>query len=550
MRHGVGLGLIAVILLGFGNIGNAQDVGQFSGQLSMQNLLFLEDADIGATNIPQYDYQKIGTQAWFDLKYQYKGYELGIRLDLFNNSNLKNPNQSYNGLGIGKWYARKKINRLDITAGYIYDQIGSGIIYRSYVARPLFIDNALEGLRLEFDISDEWQIVGFAGKQKNEFTYFEANLKGLYTEGYIDFGEGKPKLAPGIGMTNRTYSDATIDAMIDIASSYSLEADKNQIHLKYNTYAYSLYNRFTAGAFSWYIEGALKTIDTSFDPFESFSNFSGDEILGQYVSKKGNVLYTSLTYAKSGLGITLEGKRTEFFDYRIDPRLIGIQGLINFLPPMNRNNTYRLTSRYAPAVQPLGELAFQGDLKYRFSKKWRASINGSYITDLDDQLLYSEIYTDVSYKNPGKWSILGGLQLVEYNQEVYETKPNVPNVKTIVPFMEFQYKFSRRKNLRIEAQYMNTKEDYGSWIFALAEFSLSPHWIFTVSDMYNVDPKKKINGELKALHYPTVSAVYSYKNNRFTLSYVKQVEGIVCSGGICRLEPAFSGFQLGINSNF
>jgi hypothetical protein len=34
---------------------------------------------------------------------------------------------------------------------------------------------------------------------------------------------------------------------------------------------------------------------------------------------------------------------------------------------------------------------------------------------------------------------------------------------------------------------MSTKQDYGSWVYGLAELSIAPHWSFVVSDMYNYD---------------------------------------------------------------
>ena len=52
------------------------------------------------------------------------------------------------------------------------------------------------------------------------------------------------------------------------------------------------------------------------------------------------------------------------------------------------------------------------------------------------------------------------------------------------------------------------------------------------------------------LHYPTAGVVYSAGSTRYSLRYVKQVEGVVCSGGICRLEPAFSGVKLNVSANF
>ena len=135
-------------------------------------------------------------------------------------------------------------------------------------------------------------------------------------------------------------------------------------------------------------------------------------------------------------------------------------------------------------------------------------------------------------------------------------------VETITPYFEYLHKFSRKKSLRVEGQYMITGRDektdelhdYGHWAFALAEYSMAPNWTFTVSDMYNASPGKNspVNdgGDKLALHYPRFDVFYTYKNNRFSLSYIKQVEGVVCSGGICRLEPAFSGVRMTVNSNF
>ena len=57
-------------------------------------------------------------------------------------------------------------------------------------------------------------------------------------------------------------------------------------------------------------------------------------------------------------------------------------------------------------------------------------------------------------------------------------------------------------------------------------------------------------GEADDIHYPTIGAVYTHRSNRFEIRYVKQVEGIVCAGGICRLEPAFSGLKMSVRSTF
>ncbi|NND33280.1 MAG: hypothetical protein HKN76_11880, partial [Saprospiraceae bacterium] len=122
---------------------HAQEQAYLSGQLQINGNLFLEDDRIGASNTPQYDHQLVGADTWLDLNYQIKGFDIGARIDIFNNSNLLNPRNSYSDQGLGKWYVKKQVDKLFMEIGYIYDQIGSGLIFRSYEERPLLIDNGL-----------------------------------------------------------------------------------------------------------------------------------------------------------------------------------------------------------------------------------------------------------------------------------------------------------------------------------------------------------------------------------------------------------------------
>ncbi len=533
--------------------------GTISGNLQANANFFIRDSLIGAANTPQYDRQKYGADAWFNLNYSNWGFDFGLRFDLFNNSNLLNPTGSFSGQGIGRWFIRKKIHRLDIMVGYIYDQIGSGIIFRAFEQRPLLIDNALLGLRLMYDIGTDWRVKAFTGVQKRQFDVYRSIIKGGAIDGYISGPEGSRwSLAPGFGISNRTLDDASMNSLVAVINTYPVS---DAFVPKYNTYAFALYNTLTAGPFTWYVEGAYKTEDTQFDPFATIDSLN---ITGKFVQEPGTVLYSALSYAQGGFGITLEGKRTEYFDYRTRPQEELNQGLIHFLPPMTRVNTFRLPARYNAATQVIGELAFQADASYNIQRKWNFNVNVSYIDNLQGEKLYREVYTEFQYKHKRLWQLLWGVQWQDYNQEVYEMKPGVPIVRTIVPFAEFLYKFDRKRAIRLEAQWMNMiqggttatpfQQDFGDWLFGQVEFTIAPHWTFTVSDMYNLSagsstPENE-NGEKQLLHYPRFDIFYTYKSNRFSISYIKQVEGVVCTGGICRLEPAFSGVRLTVNSTF
>ncbi len=544
------------------------NTGRFSGSLEANGNFFQADDVIGTPSTPQYDYQLYGADAWMQLNYSNWGFDLGLRFDLFNNSILLNPTDSYTAQGIGRWYIRKKIHKLDISVGYLYDQIGSGIIFRAFEQRPLLIDNALYGLRAGYELNENWKIKAFTGKQKQQFDTYASIIKGASIDGFILGDSSKWSIAPGFGVTNRTFDDASMDIVVGELANY---VTTDSITPRYNAYAFSLYNTLSAGPFSWYVEGAYKTEDTFVDAFAERTLLNGERILGKLVARPGMVFYTTLGFGVKGIGGTLEYKRTEDFTYRTNPFVELNRGMVNFLPPMTRINTYRLTARYNAATQELGEQAFQLDFRYSPTRKLSFNVNVSNITTLprvvdqqtiEEELLYREIYTEFIYKYKRKWILTGGIQYQNYNQSIIENKFGVPNVEAITPYADFLYKFTRKKSLRLEAQYMNVgqdesagaKQDYGDWLFGLAEFSIAPHWSFVVSDMYNITPGKNSpvqdNGETRELHYPRFDVYYTHKSNRFSLSYVKQVDGIVCTGGICRLEPAFSGVKMTINSTF
>ena len=523
------------------------NASKITGNLMSNGNFFITDEKIGATGTPQYDYQKFGAESWLNLNYSNWGFDMGVRFDLFNNSNLLNPTGSFSDQGIGRWFIHKKVNKFDISGGYLYDQIGSGMIFRAYEERSLMIDNALYGVKVGYEINDNWRVRAFTGKQKQQFGTYEPVFRGAAIEGFIQFDStAKFTLAPGAGVVARTWGN---DAVGRIVSEIATYQPVDSTGAQYNTYAATVYNTLSYGNFTWYIEGAYKSKDVLNNEF--LTQATG--LKGKLVNTAGYNLYSSISWAKGKFGGTLEAKRTKDFRFRADPFLIGVQGQVNYLTPMARQNTYRLTARFSPNTQELGEQAVQLDLKYALKKNITLGLNLSDIQNLDGRELYREIAPEVLYKYKRKWQALVGLQILKYDIFTYQGKGDYVNA--ITPYTEVLYKFTPKRSLRVEASYLATEEEFGSWAFALAEVGLAPHWLFYVSDMYKVKhqnasslPQEKV--KFDGLHYPSVGVVYSYKSNRVSLAYVKQVEGINCAGGICRYEPTFHGVRMQVNSSF
>lgn len=522
--------------------------GTLSGDFMANMNFFQKDSAIKAAGNPLYDNYLSGNEAWLNLRYNYKGFTVTARIDEFNNSNLYNPTVAMSGFGIGAWSVSKEINNdLTITGGYIYDQIGSGMLFRSYEDRGLLIDNALVGFELKYKLAENIMLKGFSGQQKSIFIPYQANshyepvIKGFNAEG--DFNVGKrAHLLPGIGILNRTLDE---NSMKSVAATINAQDTSNRFVPRYNMYGVTLYNTLTLGSLSWYVEGAYKTHEAI---------LVNDVLQDQ----SGTSVYTTLGYAKKGVAVNFTGKRTENFVMRTSPNEVLLNGMLNWQPVVARIRHQRLMSRYSPPSQDISEQAAGVDLLIAPNDYLSITTNYTNITTLDNVKLYQEIYLEANYQGDGAWIVEGGLQILNYNREIYQSHPGVPIVNAVTPFIDVTYKLSSKKSLRAELQYMATEQDYGSWAFALLEFNLAPKWSISASDMYNISPNANTDNPNyigpgitpAANHYYNIFTSYTKGPHRFTLAYVKQVDGINCTGGVCRYEPAFSGVKATVTTSF
>jgi hypothetical protein len=529
--------------------------GTFSGDLMMNLNFFQRDTNIKASNNALYDNYLSGSEGWLGLRYNIKGFTFFLRADAFNNSNLKEPGSASTDFGIGAWSVSKEMKDLTITVGSIYDQVGSGILFRSYEDRGLLIDNALVGIELKYKLAKNISMKGFAGQQKNNSVIalnkavhtppYGPVMKGLNVEG--DFGKGKLHLLPGIGLLNRTLDENSYATVVSTVKAEHTTTDTTGRFVPvHNMYAACLYNTLTYKNFSWYVEGDYKTHEAILEK----NNLLED--------KPGNVEYTSVNYGRKGVALSLTGKRTEEFVMRTSPNELLLNGMLNWQPVVAVLRPERLISRYTPASQDISELAGTANLLVSPNDVTNFTFTYTAINTLDKKKLYREAYAEALLTGIDKWTVQVGVQYLEYNIELYQGH-KAATLFAITPFTEVSYRLTEKQSLHAELQYMNTKQDYGSWIFALLEYNIAPKWSVSVSDMYNVginknsdNPNAQYPGfeNKTADHYYNIFTSYTRGANRFSLAYVKQVDGINCTGGVCRYEPAFSGVKATITSSF
>lgn len=527
--------------------------GYFSGDLELRNDYYVRDTAIGASGTPQYDYLKSSMDSWLTSNYRNEnwGLDVGLRMDFFINSNLHVPGNAFTRVKMGRIYVRKSIANLTVTAGHFYDQFGSGLAFRAYEDRFLGIDNSIFGVHAQYDLTKDITIKAFGGLRNDRLsnTVIGTNgafIKGLNAKGNFKLGE-HVNITPGFSVVNRTITQDEMNDIVTAVNGYTNFDDRFlPVH---NVYIFAANNTLSYKRVSWFIEGAYKTK-------EAIMNLDAN-----LINRSGNIVYTNLSYSTKGFGITGQFKRTENFQFRDSPLTpltnTILSGAHNFIAPINKQHSARLAARYAPASQEIGEVAFSFDITKKLSKNLGLQITASEIHGLDvsfkywaNTLLFREITAELDWKASKKVKGDVGLQFVQFDNEFYLGGLGDANeVFAITPFAEVSYKFDRKKALRIEGQYQYTPNDFGHWAFFLAEFSMAPNFTVSVADQWNIaaGPNKASKDNT---HYPSIFTSYTVKTTRMFASYVRQVEGIVCTGGVCRLEPAFSGVKVGVNTSF
>ncbi len=547
-----------------------QSYGNFFGGLQLNTDFYIRDSAIGAAGTPHYDNLKSSTDSWLNLNYVNDRFmfDLGIRLDIYNNSNLHSPGVPYSQIGVGNFFIRKRMKKVQISGGYFYDQFGSGIVFRAYEDRTLGIDNSILGVHLEVDPVKQLKVKAFTGVQKNRLSIFKPIITGLNAELTFTIGS-KVTLIPGLSIVNRTMDQTSIDFLVSTIETYDPEF---RFVPKYNVYVFGGYNTLNVGNFSWYIEGAGKTSEAIYI----------DDTL---VNRSGHVIYSTIDFTVSKFGMAIQFKQTKNFPFRTSPKETLLDGVINFIPPITKQNSLRLPARYNAVVQDLSEAGFSVDLNFTPAKGFTFNLNYSETSNeevlaepgnavaaisidgekkfgISKNPLFREVFFEFNIKKKKAWKSNVGFQYVRYHQEAYEAEKygDYERVNAFTPFADFNYRIGKKHSIKIEAQVQITKKytdavtgneyraDFGNWFYASLEYSLAPWFSIAVSDMYNFKPNpNRLNDDI---HYYSAFASFTYQSHVLTLAYARQVAGIVCTGGVCRYEPAFNGVKLTLNSTF
>lgn len=544
-----GAGLLAFVA-------NAQESGRkvvLHGSVQSDVLIPEEDEKIGTGTYSDWGL----TNTYADLNLMSKYVDAGARLE-FTEFPLPGFEPDFKGWGVPHIYVKGKLKGVDITAGDFYDQFGSGFVFRTYEERSLGIDNSLRGARVN--------VTGLKGVSFKVL----GGLQRRYWDWSKDSWVGGADLELNLEQYSARMRDKNITWMV--GGSYVLKHEKDEdivvpgtnyrLNLPEMVSAFDVRSRFQKGDYSLLAEYAWKSQDPSFD--------------NGYIYHRGNALMLSGSYSRRGMSALLQVKRSEDMAYRSQRSMNGNSVFINNMPAFAYQHTYALAALYPYATQAAGgEWAFQGEVGYNFARRTplggkygtKLKVNFSHVRSLDkedvDAAVGTSLYGTKGYKS--KFFKVGGetyyqdinvqmekkltkafkLNLMYMNQRFNDAvirQEDNGMIKSHIAVAEGKYQFNNKLTLRAEAQYLATKQDEGDWTYGLLELSVLPHFMFTVSDMWN-------NGESN-VHYYMGSVTFNYKAHRLMAGYGRTRAGYNCSGGVCRYVPATRGFQMSYNFNF
>lgn len=540
------------------------DAGQITGNVQLLFQTYQEDSLIGAQVPPS----KTGFNAFGNLIYTRGDFSAGMRYESYLDPILGYPGR-FRGSGVGYRYANYAKENFEVTLGNFYEQFGSGLLLRAYEERQLGIDNALDGFRLILRPTDGVTLKGLVGKQRLDFDSGLINGPGTIRaiDAEVNLNDAIDKLA-----TSGTRITLGGSFVSRFQPGSTLSKDTLVLQLPNNVGSWGYRAQLQRGGFQLMGEYVRKINDPNAD--------------NGYIYKGGEGILVNAGWSTKGLGINVGFKGVDNMQFRSDRNLQLFDVPVNYIPAITKQHTYNLAATlypYATVVQ--GEVGWSAEVFYTIPRK--SKLGGKYGTKISFQYATassldttnlagvegqvegyvrnswragSELYIrDINFDISRKFSkgFKAKYAFFHFDFNTLAT-PVTTDFKGIVNanvhVLETQVRIKKGHSLRTELQALFTgidektgdKQDKGDWATVLAEYSVSPHWFFSVLDQYNFgnpDPNQRVH-----YVYGTVGRIEGA--HRLSIGYGKRREGIFCIGGVCRAVPASNGFEITFTSSF
>ena len=488
-----------------------------------------------------------GSNNYLKVDYYNRRFSAGIQLEAYAPVNVGYPN-ILEKAALTNYYVAWSDKDFSVTAGTFYEQFGSGLLFRTWEDRALGLNNALMGARVAYNFKDIFAVKALWGMPRFGMTFSDTQVKGADASFAISNLAGWKRVYLAL-------EGSVLDRYEKLSASMEAE------DLSPDRTGYSARVNLDVDGFFFkgeYVQAGNKYFENPQYGDPEFYDAA------PYLTKKGNAQLVEMGYIGRGLGVSLSLRRLEWMDSKIVSGGIAPEvNMLNYVPALCTQYTYMLTNLhpYGPRTGEVsskfvnsGEMGGQLDVFYNFRRgtalggKRGMKVHANFATyytlskegSMDPgNLLFRDLSVDVEkqWTKEFKSVILWSMQ--EYSTS-YGANRNTRLQNIIVA--DLLYKFTPSFSTRLELQYLVTHEDQKDWMAALLEVSFAPSWSIYVSDMYN-------HGSTK-LHYYNGGVSYSKSRTRVALGYGRFKDGYICSGGVCRTVPAYTGLNLTMTTSF
>ncbi len=529
-----------------------------------------------------YEDEYLRSNSYLRLDYEFlNNFTVGLQLESYEPMALLNYYKGYEGTDLATYYVNYKNESLNITAGYFYEQFGSGLLLRTYEERQLGWNNALRGGRVIYTPNSYLSATVLYGQMRNAFEISDTNLYGVNTNFDITNAfkiESLSNLSLGLSYVGKQEDFSKNPDFINSPNTPNL----------ISSYAINLDADF--GKFYTSMEYTIKGEDVAYQDLGGFLKSVSDQFY------KGNAFLVDLGYTKKGIGINTTFRRIENMSFFAEsdfsnPNQNQFNMLsINYIPALTKQQDFALGNIYVYQPQArlsiseiagqAGEIGSQIDAFYTIKKgtalggKYgtKLTANFSYWALLDAKFSDQEQTYDAEFLKFGKklfkdfniemrkkwsktWNSIFTFQNGTTNKGVFTGEPVAlaKEVDFTIAVAEATYKFGKGKSIRLEAQHLWSESFLvasnianGNWAGGTIEVNLNRNLSLYVNDIYNYDNYV----EDYQIHYYNFGGSYSKGATRIALNYGRQRGGLLCVGGVCRFVPENTGLSLNLTTAF
>ena len=543
--------LTASAQIQFGEKGGYMTIG-----LESNNILYVNDAKLGTT-YPS----KFGSNDYLKLDYVNGRFSVGVQGEAYlpalqGYNDLRNNGFDKPKVMLASKYIQWQDANYSVMVGDVYDQFGNGLIFRSFEDRQLGINNSIEGGRVTATFGNIVSVKALFGRPR---LYSSANG---YSRGWI----GSQYARSTVGGADLSVSLSDIigseELMMSIEGSYVNRRERLDRELNGMNYGTDYFPYFELTSPDLNMYSARLNLD--YKGFTLRGEYAGkgkDISSGAVLGKaaKGSAVLAELGYNVGGLSVSAQVRRLEMMGTPLSLYgNIGVMGnTLNYLPALTRQHTYMLAALNPCQMNAEGELAVQADVYYTLRSKqsrqryWNFHANYSTAYTLKSyqtasskrELLWSDVNVDVERQWNKQWKTTLMFSRQEWNTS-HGQGPALPSTTFASNIFvgDVMYKINKKFSLRMEAQYLLSNDYEGDWVAGLVEFNVAPHWSVFFSDMYNLGTTKT--------NYYNGGLSFTHNRTRVQVSYGRNRAGYVCSGGVCRYQPAYTGVNLMLTTSF